>query len=100
MTKRVLIALAVLGMAAFALEGGEYGTVDLLRLKGQVRRERDSIIRLRVEVDSLAQVQRALTTDPRAQERAARELYGMIRPGEILYQVVPPDSDSLARRPR
>jgi cell division protein FtsB len=97
-TKRVLIALVVLGMTAFALEGGEYGTVDLLRLKGQVRRERDSIVRLRVEVDSLAQVQRALATDPRTQERAARELYGMIRPGEILYQVVPPDSDSLARR--
>ncbi len=79
-------------MAAFALEGGEYGTVDLLRLRGQIRREQDSIARLRVEVDSLAQVQKALATDPRTQEKAARELYGMIRPGEILYQVVPPDS--------
>ncbi len=96
MTKRVLVALAALGMAAFALEGGEYGTVDLLRLKGQIRREQDSIARLRVEVDSLAQVQRALATDPRTQEKAARELYGMIRPGEILYQVVPPDSGGRA----
>ncbi len=98
MTKRVLMALVALGMAAFAVEGGEYGTVDLLRLRGQVRRERDSIVRLRVEVDSLAQVEHALTTDPRAQERAARELYGMIRPGEILYQVVPPGSDSTSHR--
>ena len=98
MTKRVLIALAALGMAAFALQGGEYGTVDLLRLKGQVRTEQDSIVRLRFEVDSLLGVQRALATDPRAQERAAREMYGMIRPGEILYQVVPPDSDSTSRR--
>jgi cell division protein FtsB len=97
-TKRVLIALAALGMAAFALQGGEYGTVDLLRLKGQVRTEQDSIVRLRLAVDSLLGVQKALTTDPRAQERAARELYGMIRPGEILYQVVPPDSDSVSRR--
>ncbi len=96
MTKRVLVALAALGMAAFALEGGEYGTVDLLRLKGQIRREQDSIARLRVEVDSLAQVQKALATDPRTQEKAARELYGMIRPGEILYQVVPPDSGGRA----
>ncbi|OYV67337.1 MAG: hypothetical protein B7Z72_09810 [Gemmatimonadetes bacterium 21-71-4] len=98
MTKRVLVGLVVLGMAVFALEGGEYGTVDLLRLKGQIRRERDSIIRLRVEVDSLAEVERALTTYPRTQERVARELYGMIRPGEILYQVVPPDSTGVARR--
>ena len=98
MTKRVLIALAALGMAAFALEGGEYGTVDLLRLRAQIRREQDSIARLRVEVDSLAQVQKALATDPRAQEKAARELYGMIRPGEILYQVVPPDSGRSTHR--
>ncbi len=93
------MALVALGMAAFAVEGGEYGTIDLLRLKGQVRREQDSIVRLRVEVDSLARVDHALTTDPRTQERAARELYGMIRPGEILYQVVPPDSDSTSRHP-
>jgi cell division protein FtsB len=97
-TRRVLIGLVVLGMAAFAVQGGEYGTLDLWRLKGQVRSEQDSIVRLRVEVDSLARVQKALTTDPRAQERAARELYGMIRPGEILYQVVPPDSDSTGAR--
>ncbi len=92
------MAVVALGMAAFAVEGGEYGTVDLLRLKGQVRRERDSLLRLRVEIESLARVEHALTSDPRAQERAARELYGMIRPGEILYQVVPADSDSAGRR--
>jgi len=33
-----------------------------------------------------------LKTDPATQERYARELYGMIRPGETLYQVVPRDS--------
>jgi cell division protein FtsB len=95
-TKRVLVALAALGMAAFAVEGGEYGTFDLLHLRRQIRREQDSIVRLRIEVDSLARVQHALATDPRAQEQAARELYGMIRPGEILYQVVPADSGARA----
>jgi cell division protein FtsB len=95
-TKRVLIGLVVLGMAGFGAEGGEYGTLDLLRLRGQVRREREAIVRLRAELDSLSRVEKALTTDSATQERVAREAYGMIRPGEILYQVVPPDS---ARRP-
>ena len=96
MTKRVLVGLVVLGMVGFAAEGGEYGTLDLLRVRGRVQREQAAIARLRNELDSLARVEQALTTDPATQERVAREAYGMIRPGEILYQVVPPDS---VRRP-
>jgi len=90
--KRLLGGLAVVAMVGFAVEGGEYGTIDLLKLKAQVRGERDSIVRLRTDVDSLARLEHALQADPATQERAARELFGMIRPGEILYQVVPADS--------
>jgi len=79
-------------MAFYAVEGGEYGTTDLLALKGQVRRAREDIVRLRNEVDSLRRLEHALQTDTVLQEKVARELYGMIRPGEILYQVVPGDS--------
>ena len=97
MTKRVVVVAVVgLGMVWFAVQGGGYGTTDLLRLRGQVRREQEAIVRLRNEVDSLSRVEQALTTDPATQERVAREAYGMIRPGEILYQVVSSDS---ARRP-
>jgi cell division protein FtsB len=79
-------------MAFYAVEGGEYGTTDLLALKGQVRRAREDIVRLRNEVDSLRRLEHALQTDTVLQEKVARELYGMIRPGEILYQVVPGDT--------
>ncbi len=90
---RQLLAVAVVaGMAYYAVEGGEYGTLDLLSLRKQVRAEREAIARLRLEVDSLAREQRALATDPRVQEKVARERYGMIRPGEMLYQVVPRDT--------
>ena len=88
----MLIAAVVVAMAVFALEGGEYGTRDLLQLKGQIRDERERIAELRHEVDSLGRLGRALRTDPATQERYARELYGMLRPGEFLYQVVPRDS--------
>ncbi len=90
--RRLLIGLAVLVMVTFAVEGGEYGTIDLIRLKRQVRDEQAAILRLRHDVDSLSGLERALTSDPATQERVARELYGMIRPGELLYQVVPADS--------
>ena len=92
----MLVGLVMLGMVGFAAEGGEYGTLDLLRVRGRVQREQAAIARLRNELDSLARVEQALTTDPATQERVAREVYGMIRPGEILYQVVPADS---VRRP-
>jgi cell division protein FtsB len=88
----VVLALVVAGMAYYAVEGGEYGTMDLLALRKQVRGEREAISRLRMDVDSLAREQKALANDPVVQERVARELYGMIRPGEILYQVVPRDT--------
>ena len=45
---------------------------------------------LEVQLDSLERLVRALENDPAAQERAAREQFGMIRKGEILYRLVPP----------
>ena len=47
------------------------------------------MLELEVELDSLAQRGHALETDPVAQERAAREEFGMIRNGEVLYRLVP-----------
>jgi cell division protein FtsB len=88
----VLVVAAVTGMAVFAFEGGEYGTRDLMALRRKERDERARIARLRHEVDSLQRVEHALKTDSATQERVAREVYGMIRDGEILYQVVPRDS--------
>lgn len=83
---------AVFAMALFALEGGEYGTRDLLALKRQARDEQSRIAALRHDLDSLNRLEHALKTDPVTQERVAREVYGMIRPGEMLYQVVPRDT--------
>jgi cell division protein FtsB len=74
------------------VEGGEYGTRELLALRRQGQEERRSIARLRLELDSLQRIERALRTDSATQERVAREQYGMIRDGELLYQVVPRDT--------
>jgi cell division protein FtsB len=76
----------------FAIEGGEYGTVDLLRQHRQrvrLTREIDSLGRL---VDSLERYKQRVLTDVRTQERIAREEFGMVRGKELLYRFAEPDS--------
>jgi cell division protein FtsB len=80
--------------AAFVLAwvgvfGGEYSTSDWLALRRQVAEERQAVQQLRATLDSLGRLARDLETNPAAQERAAREQFGMIRNGEILYRLVP-----------
>ena len=86
-------ALAALAFALyFAVQGGEYGTTDLIALQRQEASERDQVRRLRQVVDSLGRDAAGIERDPRVQERVARERFGMIRRGELLYRLVPPDS--------
>jgi cell division protein FtsB len=82
----VALGVFVAGLA-FGAFGGEYGSFDWLQLKRQVRQERQAIEELKVELDSLQHEADALEHDPATQERVAREQFGMIRPGEILYRV-------------
>jgi cell division protein FtsB len=86
-------ALAALVFALyFGIQGGEYGTFDLLALRRQEAGERAQVLRLRQAVDSLQREADAIEHDLRTQERVARERFGMIRRGELLYRLVPPDS--------
>lgn len=86
-------ALAALVFALyFGIQGGEYGTTDLFALRRQEASERSQVARLRRVVDSLQREAAAIEHDPRVQERVARERFGMVRRGELLYRLVPPDS--------
>jgi cell division protein FtsB len=73
----------------FALQGGEYGTLDLLQLRKEEKEEGAKVARLRWLVDSLTKAANAIEQDPRVQERVARERFGMIKKGEFLYRLVP-----------
>ena len=79
-------AVILLGLAAW---GGEYSTADWLTMRRQLADERDRVAALRIEVDSLTKAAKDLETNPAVQERVAREEFGMIRDGELLYRVVP-----------
>ena len=77
------------GLLALAVWGGEYGTADWITIRRQLAEERAKVAALRVKIDSLAKLAHDLETNPVVQERVAREQFGMIRDGEVLYRVVP-----------
>ena len=81
--------IALVALVAFAILGGEYSTFDWLTLRRQVAEERAAMRAIEAELDSLSKLARDLENSPAAQERAAREGFGMIRDGEILYRLVP-----------
>ena len=87
--QRVAGLIALVALVAFAILGGEYSTFDWLTLRRQLADERAAVRAIAAELDSLAKLARELETSPAAQERAAREGFGMIRDGEILYRLVP-----------
>ncbi|MHB0948721.1 MAG: FtsB family cell division protein [Gemmatimonadaceae bacterium] len=100
-----LAQLALLvGALSFAVEGGEYGTSDLIRQRRTERRLRTEIDSLTRLTDSLRRYEKRLLTDPELQERIAREEFGMVRGDkELLYRFVAPaapaDSAKAAGRP-
>lgn len=92
---RAVIALAVLGVVMFAVQGGEWGTVDLIRQKSRLVRVRHEVDSLSHAVDSLKAYKQLVLTDPVTQERIAREEFGMVRgKKEMLYRFTEPDSGS------
>jgi cell division protein FtsB len=84
---RFIAVVLILGGVAFGLWGGLFSTVDWWKLKQRVESERQAIERLEAETDSLAAWAQALESDSATQERVAREVFGMIRDGEMLYRV-------------
>ena len=85
--KKVLLVAIAGAAVAFAVQGGEYGTRDLLDQRARKRRLLREIDSLQHRVDSLRAYHRRLQTDPELQERIAREEFGMVRgEKEILYR--------------
>ena len=91
---RWAVVLGLLVALYFALQGGEYGTLDLLQLRKEETAEQAAVERLTRVVDSLEHEAVSIERDPRTQERVARERFGMLRKGEFLYRLVPTGDDS------
>lgn len=84
-----LIFPVVLGLAAYyAAFGGEYSLLEVREIRREVETKRAELERLRAEADSLRGRVAALENDPVEIETLARERFGMIRDGEVLYRFV------------
>ena len=98
-TKRAIWTALGVGVIAFAVQGGEYGTSDLLAQRARRKALHAEVDSLQRQVDSLRRLERRLRDDPALQERVAREEFGMVRgERELLYRFAEPrvDADSSA----
>ena len=85
----VVLAAVTVGVMYFAVQGGEYGTTDLLRQQHRMAQMRHEVDSLQRQVDSLTRWKKAIETDPLVQERLAREEFGMVKgDNEMLYRFV------------
>ncbi|HZD05532.1 MAG TPA: septum formation initiator family protein [Longimicrobiales bacterium] len=86
-----LVFPTLVGLAAYyAVFGGEYSLFDLRRIRAARGAEAAALQDLQAEVDSLTLRADSLEHDPAVLERLAREKYGMVRDGEVLYRFVEP----------
>ena len=86
MRARLIWGVLILGAMVFALQGGEYSTLDIVRQHRRVAElttRSDSLARV---VDSLTRTEKLVRTDTATQERIAREVFGMVRGDEVLYR--------------
>ncbi len=97
MTGRVIWAAIIVAALCFAVQGGEYSTLDIMHQRRSVAVITARADSLRRVVDSLRLAERAVRTDPVTQERIAREEFGLVRGDEILYRLIP-DRGTTVRR--
>ena len=91
--RQLLIVAGVVAALVFAVQGGEYGTRDLLHLRARQLAMTHAIDSLQRAVDSLKVYKHRIETDAALQERIAREEFGMVRGNkEFLYKIAEPDS--------
>ena len=96
LARRGLAAVLVGIGGYYAIFAGEYSMLDLRRLRVQQEVEAQRLADTRVQVDSLRTLVEGLENDPAMIEAVARERFGMVRDGELLYRFVEIDPSAEA----
>lgn len=99
LAKRAALIVAAIAVVTFAIQGGEWGTLDILSQSKRMARLETEVDSLQHIVDSLRVYRERIDSDPALQERIAREDFGMVRGNkELLYRFTEP-APGAARRP-
>ena len=98
--ERIAFAAVALVLVALALDGifGPNGLIASYRLKLQVYRAQQQVRSLNHENQVFADQVRKLKTDPSTIEHVAHERMGLIKPGELVFQL-PPQSPASPSTP-
>jgi len=94
LTRFLCPALVVLAVY-YAFFGGEYSVFEVRSARTSSERARAELSTLQAQNDSLSAWADSLETDSATLERVAREQYGMIRDGEVLYRFAGDSSDTV-----
>ena len=94
LVKRLVLPALIVLSVYFALFGGEYSVFEVRSVRSDNLDLEQRLTELQRANDSLRTWADSLETDSTTIERLAREKYGMIRSGEVLYRITAP-SDSV-----
>jgi cell division protein FtsB len=91
---KAIVPALFLAATYYAVFGGEYSLFELRRARAAVAAEQTDLTALDEQLDSLQAWSDSLRNDPGTLERIAREQFGMIREGEVLYRFAAPSGDA------
>jgi cell division protein FtsB len=82
------LLLGVFAVIVYIFVFGDYGAYRIWKQKKELAQLRQTIQVLRQKQEQLKRDVDLLRNDPESIEKIAREEYGMIREGELLYKIV------------
>ncbi len=86
-TYTILLVSAALVMTYFLFS--TKGFVSRIRINADLEEKRERVVELNRDMQNLTRERDRLREDKKAIEHVARETHGMIKPGEIVYRIVP-----------
>ncbi|MBL8028603.1 MAG: septum formation initiator family protein [Fibrobacteres bacterium] len=91
----ILVGLLIAFLFVFA---GPYGVINMMKINKEKKVLLGKIQALEAERNTLKQAIIRLQTDNKEIERIAREQYGMAKPGERVYKIVPADTSAAGNK--